>query len=77
MAETALAGLKILEYCQMISGPYCGKLLADLGAEVIKVEQPPVGEYPHQVGQRFYFVEYVRRNQHRAPLRPQFRDVLT
>jgi crotonobetainyl-CoA:carnitine CoA-transferase CaiB-like acyl-CoA transferase len=44
MVETALAGLKVLEYCQMISGPYCGKLLADLGAEVIKVEQPPEGD---------------------------------
>jgi crotonobetainyl-CoA:carnitine CoA-transferase CaiB-like acyl-CoA transferase len=44
MAETALDGLKVLEYCQMISGPYCGKLLADLGAEVIKVEEPSVGD---------------------------------
>jgi len=44
MAETALAGLKLLEYSQMISGPYCGKLLADLGAEVIKVEQPSEGD---------------------------------
>jgi CoA:oxalate CoA-transferase len=44
MAETALDGLKVLEYCQMISGPYCGKLLADLGAEVIKVEEPPAGD---------------------------------
>jgi CoA:oxalate CoA-transferase len=44
MAETALDGVKVLEYCQMISGPYCGKLLADMGAEVIKVEQPQVGD---------------------------------
>ncbi len=44
MAETALRGVKILEYSQMISGPYCGKLLADLGAEVIKAEQPPAGD---------------------------------
>ncbi|MCJ7509697.1 MAG: CoA transferase [Dehalococcoidia bacterium] len=44
MAETALDGVKVLECCQMISGPYCGKLLADLGADVIKVEEPPAGD---------------------------------
>jgi CoA:oxalate CoA-transferase len=44
MAETALDGVKVIEYCQMISGPYCGKLLADLGAEVIKVEEPHIGD---------------------------------
>jgi len=50
MAETALAGVKVLEHCQMISGPYCGKLLADLGAEVIKVEEPPAGDAARRRG---------------------------
>jgi crotonobetainyl-CoA:carnitine CoA-transferase CaiB-like acyl-CoA transferase len=36
----ALDGLKVLEFGEFITGPYCGKLLADLGAEVIKVEKP-------------------------------------
>ena len=36
----ALDGLKVLEFSEFITGPYCGKLLADLGAEVIKVEKP-------------------------------------
>ena len=40
MAEGPLSGVKVVEYCDFISGPYCTKLLADLGAEVIKIERP-------------------------------------
>ena len=44
MTETALDGVKVMEYCELISGPYCAKLLADLGAEVIKIEKPTTGD---------------------------------
>ena len=44
MNNEALSGLKVLEYSEFISGPYCGKLLADLGAEVIKIEPPGSGD---------------------------------
>ena len=44
MTESALEGTKIIEYCDFVSGPYCAKLLADLGAEVIKIERPGVGD---------------------------------
>ncbi len=40
MGISALEGIKVVEYATMVSGPYCGKLFADLGAEVIKVESP-------------------------------------
>ncbi len=40
----ALEGVKVLEYAQMVSGPYCTRLLAHLGAEVIKVEEPGSGD---------------------------------
>ncbi|HXW85673.1 MAG TPA: CoA transferase [Candidatus Binataceae bacterium] len=40
----ALAGLKIIEVGELVSAPYCAKLLADMGADVIKVERPKAGD---------------------------------
>src|SRR3990167_4954506 len=42
-----LAGVKVVEFCQVLAGPYCGMLLADMGAEVIKIE-PPDGDMMRQ-----------------------------
>jgi crotonobetainyl-CoA:carnitine CoA-transferase CaiB-like acyl-CoA transferase len=38
-----LAGIKVLEFSEIIAAPFCGQLLSDMGADVIKVE-PPAGE---------------------------------
>ncbi|MGE0577675.1 MAG: CaiB/BaiF CoA transferase family protein [Reyranella sp.] len=42
-----LAGVKVVEFCQVAAGPFCGLLLADMGAEVIKIE-PPEGDMLRQ-----------------------------
>ena len=43
-AARPLAGLKVLELGQLITGPFAGKMLAEFGAEVIKIESPDGGD---------------------------------
>ena len=42
--QRPLAGIKVIEFCQVLAGPFCGCLLADMGADVIKVENPQGGD---------------------------------
>jgi crotonobetainyl-CoA:carnitine CoA-transferase CaiB-like acyl-CoA transferase len=44
MMDKPLAGLKVVELARILAGPWAGQLLADLGAEVIKVERPGGGD---------------------------------
>lgn len=42
--------LKVIELCDFVAGPFCGKLFADFDADVIKVEKPNVGDTSRQHG---------------------------
>ena len=48
-----LTGLKIIELARILAGPWCGQLLADLGAEVVKVERPGAGDDTRHWGPPF------------------------
>jgi crotonobetainyl-CoA:carnitine CoA-transferase CaiB-like acyl-CoA transferase len=48
-----LRGVRVLDASRVLAGPYCGQLLADLGAEVIKVERPGSGDETRQWGPPF------------------------
>jgi crotonobetainyl-CoA:carnitine CoA-transferase CaiB-like acyl-CoA transferase len=43
-SENPLAGLRVVEIGRFVTGPYCAQLLADLGADVVKVEDPDGGD---------------------------------
>jgi crotonobetainyl-CoA:carnitine CoA-transferase CaiB-like acyl-CoA transferase len=51
--DKPLAGLKVLELARILAGPWAGQLLADLGAEVVKVERPGVGDDTRHWGPPF------------------------
>ncbi len=44
MTPLPLAGVRVIEVCNVAAGPYCGMLLADMGADVVKVEHPEGGD---------------------------------
>ena len=61
-----LDGLRVVELARTLAGPYCGMMLADMGAEVIKVEQPGVGDEtrgyspPEMNGESTYYLSLNR-----------------
>ena len=52
--HTPLAGLKILDASRVLAGPYCTQVLADLGADVLKLERPGHGDDTRLWGPPFH-----------------------
>lgn len=61
-----LAGIKVLDLSRLLPGPYCSLMLGDLGADVLKVEDPEQGDYTRWWGPRIHhqgaFFLMVNRN---------------
>jgi crotonobetainyl-CoA:carnitine CoA-transferase CaiB-like acyl-CoA transferase len=64
--QGALSGLKVLDLSRLLPGPFCSMVLADLGADVIKVEEPKTGDYirwwPPKIGGNSGFHVVLNRN---------------
>lgn len=65
MKHAALENLVVLDLCRVIAGPFCGAMLADMGARVIKVEVPGKGDdarayAPHINGESLYYANLNR-----------------
>ncbi|MDY6880172.1 MAG: CoA transferase [Desulfatiglans sp.] len=58
----ALEGVKVLEWADLVSGPYCSKLLADLGADVIKIEKPGKGDESRSRGEFIGHVPHLEKS---------------
>ena len=50
MSDKALADIRVVDFSRVLAGPYCTMLLADLGADVIKIENPVGGDETRQWG---------------------------
>ena len=53
MAKPPLSGIRVIELARILAGPWAGQLLADLGADVIKVENPEGGDDTRKWGPPF------------------------
>jgi len=64
----ALSGIKIIEAASYVTGPFASQLLADMGAEVIKVEEPKRGDPFRGWGERNYAATFCSLNRNKRSL---------
>ena len=80
MYYKVLDGVKVIEYGNLISAPFCAKIFADMGAEVIKIEQPCCGDDSRRMEpfmndipglERSGFFQYLNMNKKGITLNPE------
>ncbi len=64
----ALAGIKVLEAASYVTGPFASQLLADMGAEVIKIEEPKRGDPFRGWGERNYAATFCSLNRNKRSI---------
>src|ERR1700730_10939742 len=70
-AAGPLAGVRVLDASRVLAGPFCGQMLGDLGAEVLKVERPGQGDETRAWGAPFlgeYSAYYLSCNRNKKGL---------
>lgn len=74
----ALSGFTILDLSRLLPGPFCSMLLADMGADVIKIEEPKSGDYirwwPPMIGKNSGFHVVLNRNKRSLTLNLKAED---
>ena len=70
----ALAGIKVLEAASYVTGPFASQLLADMGAEVIKIEEPKRGDPFRGWGERNYAATFCSLNRNKRSITLDLRN---
>jgi CoA:oxalate CoA-transferase len=68
-----LDGVKVLDLCRVLAGPFAGRMLADLGADVVKVE-PPEGDVTRTFGKRPQTAYFRQQNAGKRSITVDLRD---